>query len=96
MLTALNTSCESILAATPFRSEKRSAAQHGDAEEEAKIVPAAFVGNGINGDIRVEQRPDKGPRENKTVPHPPQKTGRSRILGHARINLRCACGECQQ
>ena len=51
--------------------EETAAAQNGDAEEKTEVVPAAFIGHGIDGDIGVEERSDEGPWEDKTVPHAP-------------------------
>ena len=51
--------------------EETSAAQNGNSKEKSKVIPAAFIGHGIDRDIGVEERSDEGPWEDKPVPHAP-------------------------
>ena len=61
--------------AAPLRTKKRSAAQYGDAAEEAEIIPAPAIGHRVNCDVRIEERSDERPREDKPVPQSSPETG---------------------
>jgi len=76
-----------VALATFLRAKEAPPAQHGNAKEEAKIVPAAVVGHGIDCDAGIEERPDPAPREDKTVPQAPQKPGGSRVSANPFVNL---------
>src|SRR5689334_18275562 len=51
--------------------------EHHDSEEIAEIVPAAAVGNGVDGDLVAEQRDDPGEREDEAVPQAKPEAGRA-------------------
>ena len=60
-------------------------AEHDDAEEIAEIIPAAVVGDGVNGNVALEQRDDPGDREDEAVPQAFEEAGGGGIYRGRRL-----------
>src|ERR1044072_3811944 len=68
--------------------------ENDDPQEIAKIVPAAIVGDGVDGDSRHEERHDPGDREDEAVPEAEKEARRLRLDGGGALG-RGAAGEQQ-
>src|SRR6187455_2213755 len=60
-------------------------AEHADAEEIAEIVPAAVIGDGVNGGVGFEEADDPGDREDEAVPDAFEEAGRGGVDGARRL-----------
>src|SRR4051812_40012267 len=64
--------------------------EHDDAEEITEIVPAAIVGNGVDRDVRHEERKQPRDREDEAVPEAEPEARRLRLDGRGALPRRAA------